>query len=160
MTLKEYFIQFMQYIMATIEPGMWLQQDCINSWGIRFEHDGIVVDVGESGIAVMHFAWSKDDSLPVIRKTKLQEFMAMGKNTKIVTSESAFHPDIVVSRAYSQQGRADYHLLGRNCQHFGSWCYRGSEFSRSVFNMSAVGAGLGVAISVVCIAGMVVTWRA
>ena len=144
--------------MGTMAPGMWLQLQCVNRWGISFKHDGIVVDVSDSSdaaiIEVLHFAWQAAEEKRVICSTTLEGFLACGTNARIISAQSSFTPAVVVARARSQLGRADYNLFGRNCQHFAYWCYNGSAFSREVFRISAFGAGVGLAIAFVSIIGM------
>jgi hypothetical protein len=129
----------------------------MNRLGLWFEHDGIVVDV-KSGdptpddVHVIHFAWSAKKR--VIIETTLKAFMAMGKNSRVVNDESTLKPSIIVERARSQLDRADYHLLGRNCQHFARWCVKGSAFSSQVFNFCAFGAAFGLVVVLASAMGM------
>ena len=145
--------------MGAIEPSMWLRVDCVNSFGIAFEHDGIVVGVSDPAdstkIEVVHFAWSEPAERRVIVSTTLQAFLAMGDGARVVVAEQpSFSSEGVVVRARSQLGRADYNIFGRNCQHFAHWCYHGSAFSRQVFNFSAFGAAFGMVVVLAGIMGM------
>jgi hypothetical protein len=143
--------------MASIEPGMLLQVDCVNSFGITFQHDGIVTGVEESDnadkIMVIHYAWLESAEKRVISKTSLSDFLKLGRNPRVSTAMSEFKPQQIVKRANSQLGRADY-LLGRNCQHFAHWCYHGTAFSREVFRYSVFGTAFGLVIAAVGIIGM------
>ncbi len=144
--------------MGAIEPSMWLRVDCVNSFGIAFEHDGIVVGVSDPAdstkIEVVHFAWSEPAERRVIVITTLQSFLAMGANARVVAELPSFSPEKVVARARSQLGRADYHLFGRNCQHFAHWCYLGSAFSRQIFKLCAFGTAFGLVVVVAGTMGM------
>ena len=145
--------------MALMAPGQWIQVDCKNSFGVCFEHDGIVVDVVPGAISsreveVVHFAWHEHAQKRVVVKTTLEAFMEMGVSTRIIPVALGDAPEVIVKRALSQQGRADYHLFGRNCQHFGHWCVFGSAYSRQVFKFCAFGASFGLVVSLACIVGM------
>eukprot|EP00798_Chlamydomonas_sp_ICE-L_P002120 gene2120-biopygen12164 len=140
--------------MASIEAGMWLHIDCVNPIGIKFEHDGIVSAPPEgyssaADIKVIHYAGSEPHGKRLISETTLAEFLAVGSSARVVNARCRFSPLEVVKRARSQLGRADYNVLGRNCQHFGSWCYEGAAFSREVFKYGVVGTSFGLVVSIV-----------
>ena len=145
--------------MSDVYPGSWIKVDCKNLLGLGFEHDGIVVDVKANpttpeDVKVVHFAWNERDDRRVIVETTLDVFMAMGTNTRIVDVEFTVNPSLVVNRARSQLGRADYNLLGRNCQHFAHWCCHGNAFSREVFKYSAFGAAFDLVVAFAGFFGM------
>eukprot|EP00798_Chlamydomonas_sp_ICE-L_P017370 gene17370-biopygen26313 len=140
--------------MASIEAGMWLHMDCVNPIGLKFEHDGIVSAVPEgyssaADIKVIHYAGSEPHGKRLISETTLAEFLAVGSSARVVNARCRFSPLEVVKRARSQLGRADYNVLGRNCQHFGSWCYEGAAFSREVFKYGVIGTSFGLVVSIV-----------
>eukprot|EP00798_Chlamydomonas_sp_ICE-L_P001077 gene1077-biopygen2439 len=140
--------------MASIEAGMWLQMDCVNPIGLKFEHDGIVSAVSEgyssaADIKVIHYAWSEPHGKRLISETTLAEFLAVGSSARVVNARCRFSPLGVVKRARSQLGRADYNVLERNCQHFGSWCYEGAAFYREVFKYGVIGTSFGLVVSIV-----------
>eukprot|EP00798_Chlamydomonas_sp_ICE-L_P008921 gene8921-biopygen2822 len=140
--------------MASIEAGMWLHVDCVNPIGIKFEHDGIVSAPPEgyssaADIKVIHYAGSEPHGKRSISETTLAEFLVVGSSARVVNARCRFSPLEVVKRARSQLGRADYNVLGRNCQHFGSWCYEGAAFSREVFKYGVIGTSFGLVVSIV-----------
>eukprot|EP00798_Chlamydomonas_sp_ICE-L_P032667 gene32667-biopygen12037 len=140
--------------MASIEAGMWLHVDCVNPIGIKFEHDGIVSAPPEwyssaADIKVIHYAGSEPHGKRLISETTLAEFLVVGSSARVVNARCRFSPLEVVKRARSQLGRADYNVLGRNCQHFGSWCYEGAAFSREVFKYGVIGTSFGLVVSIV-----------
>eukprot|EP00798_Chlamydomonas_sp_ICE-L_P032850 gene32850-biopygen3912 len=140
--------------MASIEAGMWLHIDCVNPIGIKFEHDGIVSAPPEgyssaADIKVIHYAGSEPHGKRLISETTLAEFLVVGSSARVVNARCRFSPLEVVKRARSQLGRADYNVLGRNCQHFGSWCYEGAAFSREVFKYGVIGTSFGLVVSIV-----------
>ena len=139
--------------MGTVEPSMWVRVVCTNALGMAYEHDGIVVAVSDpmdaTRISVAHFARPEAAGRLEIMETTLAAFLAMGADARVVTHPSDFTAEEVVGRARSQLGRADYNLLGRNCQHFAHWCYHGSpSFSRQVsaFGLNTIMLGLGIVI--------------
>eukprot|EP00798_Chlamydomonas_sp_ICE-L_P008669 gene8669-biopygen15572 len=139
-------------IMASIEAGMWLHIDCVNPIGIKFEHDGIVSAPPEryssaADIKVIHYAGSETHGKRLISETTLAEFLVVGSSARVVNARCRFSPLEVVKRARSQLGRADYNVLGMNCQHFGSWCYEGAAFSREVFKYGVVGTSFGLVVN-------------
>eukprot|EP00798_Chlamydomonas_sp_ICE-L_P032861 gene32861-biopygen8666 len=140
--------------MASIEAGMWMHVDCVNPIGIKFEHDGIVSAPPEwyssaADIKVIHYAGSEPHGKRLISETTLAEFLVVGSSARVVNARCRFSPLEVVKRARSQLGRADYNVLGRNCQHFGSWCYEGAAFSREVFKYGVIGTSFGLVVSIV-----------
>eukprot|EP00798_Chlamydomonas_sp_ICE-L_P008962 gene8962-biopygen2866 len=140
--------------MASIEAGMWLHMDCVNPIGIKFEHDGIVSAPPEgyssaADIKVIHYAGSEPHGKRLISETTLAEFLVVGSSARVVNARCRFSPLEVVKRARSQLGRADYNVLGRNCQHFGSCCYEGAAFSREVFKYGVIGTSFGLVVSIV-----------
>eukprot|EP00798_Chlamydomonas_sp_ICE-L_P010535 gene10535-biopygen4950 len=149
--------------MASIKDGMWLQMDCVTPIGLNFEHDGIVSAVPEriqryssaADIKVIHYAWSEPHGKRLISETTLAEFLAVGSSARVVNARYRFSPEEVVRRARSHLGRADYHLFGMNCQHFGSWCYEGSAFSREVFKYGVIGTSFGLVVSIAGIIAIV-----
>eukprot|EP00798_Chlamydomonas_sp_ICE-L_P015062 gene15062-biopygen24111 len=154
MDMSEGYDSIFRRNMASIEAGMWLHIDCVNPIGIKFEHDGIVSAPPEgyssaADIKVIHYAGSEPHGKRLISETTLAEFLVVGSSARVVNARCRFSPLEVVKRARSQLGRADYNVLGRNCQHFGSWCYEGAAFSREVFKYGVIGTSFGLVVSIV-----------
>jgi hypothetical protein len=146
--------------MATIEAGMWLQIKCINRvWGITFDHDGIVVNVEDQSnpakITVVHCSGGGRTSADrVISRITLEDFLKLGSNARIVAEPPSFTPLKVAARANSMIGRSHYTVLGKNCQHFGHWCYHGTALSRHMFQAGVFCAACAFTLALVGIVAM------
>jgi Lecithin retinol acyltransferase len=145
--------------MSDIQPGLWIKVDCKNSFGLGFEHDGIVVAVQPNAmtpkdVQVIHFAWNQKADTRLITETTMDVFLDMGNNARVVGTEYAFPHSTIVERARSQIGRPNYNLLGQNCQHFARWCCQGSAFSKELFKYSVIGATFGLVVALAGILGI------
>ncbi len=145
--------------MSEVEPGQWVRVDCRNAMGLAFEHDGIVADVPQNAssaedITVIHFAWTESVAKRTIVEVSLATFMRQGDHARIVSDVPSFDADRIAAHARSQLGRADHHLMGRNCQHFAHWCRHGSAFSQEVRRYSVLGASFGIAVLLAGLLGM------
>lgn len=143
--------------MSRLRPGTWVKVK-ISSLGSSSSkgsksigaftcwHHGIVSQVTvEGNVTVVHFclpdpeqAQQNSPAVRQIRETSLEWFLANGTDAQVVDAEPAFVYDDVVHRARQYLGAGDYSLPTRNCEHFASWCYEGSAFSRQ---MHAFGSG-------------------
>lgn len=138
--------------MAGLQPGHWIKVKVHQASSGPGWHHGIVSRVETLGVKVIHFclpegarANDPEQQHRVISETSLAWFLEGGSDAQIVDEEPEFELAEVVRRARKYVGRAGYSLPTRNCEHFASWCYKGSAFSQQVF---AFGAGAGV-VSVV-----------
>ena len=52
--------------------------------------------------------------------------------------EAVFDSDVVVSRAQSKLGKAQYNILTNNCEHFASWCKTGVGECKQVESVKSV----------------------
>lgn len=96
-----------------------------------FTHHGI--DCGD-GTVIHHTGGLLQKFDAVIARTSLDTF-ASGKQI-FVQGYSSSHasPDIVVQRAESRLGKANYDLFKNNCEHFATWCKTGKKRSEQVEN--------------------------
>ena len=141
--------------MAELRPGAWIKvfipgpsagskAGSSASSLISFWHHGIVSDVSGTGVKVIHFCrpeGSKAGTPREVCETSLDCFLNGGRDEQLVDAEPAFTDEEVVKRARKYIGAKRYRLPTRNCEHFASWCFKGSAFSKQVF---AFGAGAGV----------------
>ena len=88
-----------------------------------------------------------DPARASVRYVWLADF-ARGRTVKVREHrDRKYAPDEVVRRAQSQLGKADYQLLGRNCEHFAAWCVTGqSERDEVELRWSMVAAALCVVV--------------
>lgn len=136
--------------MAQLRPGAWVKirisQPNSSSSGAWLPcwHHGIVTEVSGPCAKIIHFSLPEkatDAKVRVVRETSLEWFLAGGTDAEVVDAEPNYTYEEVVDRALSYVGSTGYRLPTRNCEHFASWCYLGSAFSRQVF---AFGVGCGV----------------
>ncbi len=88
-------------------------------------HHGIYIGNGQV------VAFSKTDKAlkKMVKQVSLEEFSG-GQPYSVVHYEDAAPPEVVVERALSQVGTADYHLIENNCEHFARWCKTGKKHSQ------------------------------
>jgi len=133
-----------------LEPGTWIRIDQTHPLGISYAHDAIVSRVCNSnsvrGVKVVHFRKEEGKVL----ETGLDVFLQGGSNPRIVTEPPSVFPDhVIVKKAQSQIGRADYTTLGKNCKHFCRWCCTGVPSSHDVnaYGNILIGIGIGAFFS-------------
>jgi hypothetical protein len=109
---------------------------------LGYTHHGIAISPYQA------IAFDGDPSRASVRYVWLTDF-ARGRDVKVrVHDDRKFTPDEVVRRAQSQLGKADYHLLGRNCEHLAAWCVTGeSESDQVELRWSMVAAAICVAVA-------------
>ena len=117
---------------------------------VGYPHHGI--DVGDG--RVIHYGGEPDGSEAhaSIRYATLQEF-ALGGEVRVRKCDQSFGPYETVERAESKLGERDYHLFGRNGEHFASWCVTGPNTSGQINGAAAVG-GLGTTAAAAAAAGV------
>ena len=105
--------------------------------GVPFQHHAI--DLGD-GTAV-HFTDGQGGAAGPggmtsgfeIQRTTLKSVLRGGRDTMHrVQHQQSLPACVVVSRALSQVGRRDYHLVFDNCEHFACWCVAGRDESRQI----------------------------
>jgi hypothetical protein len=82
-----------------------------------------------------------------VQETPLSWFLAGGTDEQVVDAEPAYAYEEVVRRARRYVGAAGYMLPTRNCEHFASWCFKGSSLSKQV-----QGFGIGAGVMSACFA--------
>ena len=124
--------------------------DHVHVGRVGYTHHGI--DVGDG--RVIHYSGEPGKSKvhATIRYATLEEF-ADGGEVKVRKYGKRFSPDETVERAESKLGERDYHLLGRNCEHFATWCVTGRHTSEQVNGAVAVG-GVGTTTAAAAAAGV------
>ena len=105
--------------------------------GMPFQHHAI--DVGDG--SAIHFSSSEsgiagpggDARNFVILQTEMDVVTRCGRDRRhIVDHAGIYERDEIIERARQQLGLRGYDLLWNNCEHFATWCCRGSEESRQV----------------------------
>jgi Lecithin retinol acyltransferase len=94
---------------------------------VGFIHHGIYCGDG----IVIHYE-GKQQSCKISR-ILLNEF-SQGRSISIVEYSDCHEPDVVVERAESRLGEANYNLIFNNCEHFAWWCKTGQEISEQIRN--------------------------
>ena len=79
-----------------------------------YTHHGVYLGLG----LVIHYDFKQ------ICIVTVEEF-AKGQKIYSVNSPISYSPEIVMARAVSRLGEADYHLITNNCEHFARWCRNG-----------------------------------
>lgn len=104
--------------------------------GVTYSHHGIYCGDG----SVVHYEsslWMKlagtwrEAVIPRIAKVSLETF-GLGAVPRVRYYPTSDDPEVVVERAISRVGEADYHLLDNNCEHFAVWCKTGQPGSTQV----------------------------
>ena len=96
---------------------------------VLYEHHGIAVSPWQ----VIHYGAKSGQSMAqaTICLATLEEF-ALGLPVRVRPHPEGFLPERTVRRAESRLGTGDYDLVGRNCEHFASWCVTGEATSEQV----------------------------
>jgi hypothetical protein len=105
----------------------------------RWPHDHHGIYVGE-GLVVHYTGPRKRDG--TVRVDTLEVF-ARGHSIKVIRYPRAFPGQVVVDRAYSRLGEAEYNLIFENCEHFACWCKTGKSKSQQVRTAAASAGGVG-----------------
>jgi hypothetical protein len=111
----------MENALVHLEPSILLAGDHVRVWrGLYWHHaihigDGWLIEFG-SGVQGGVVAW-----------VHLNQF-SRGAAVDIVARGG----QLAVQRAKSQLGKAGFHLLFRNCEHFANWCVKGRWESSQV----------------------------
>ena len=131
-----------------LQPGTWIRIDYTHQpTGITYDHDAIVTHTSSdlAEFSIIHFA-KVNDKLQ-ITESDLPSFLKDGKNPRIVQEPvHCYSDDVIVQRARSQLGTANYHVLGKNCQHFARWCCTGKAFSHEIYDYGVLLSGVGICI--------------
>lgn len=145
--------------MATLYPGAWIQarvQGDVKRGLLPCQHHGIVSRVDDGSIRVIHFTRPEDDPTAPreVRETSLEFFLSGCVDPRVSDAEPAFAFDVVAQRARKYVGASQYSLPTRNCEHFASWCFLGSAFSRQVFAFGLGASVVAVIVGVIGVAAM------
>lgn len=96
-------------------------------WNIDrvYQHHGI--DCGDG--TVIHYRKPSE----IIERTSFATFSrGSAVSVKQYIKNFCYLPDVVVSRAESRLGEADYSLFANNCEHFATWCKTGISDSKQI----------------------------
>jgi hypothetical protein len=111
------------------------KSDHIKVWRGSYWHHGI--DVGDGH--VIHFTGGLGHKKnAVIKKTIIKTFQR-GRECLTVRYAQSLVPDVVIERAYSLLGQANYSLFFNNCEHFACYCKTGRKESEQVKDAAATG---------------------
>lgn len=117
-----------------------------------FTHHGI--DCGD-GTVIHHTGRLLRKLDAVISRTSLDKF-ASGKQIFVQKYSSCDAPDIVIRRAESRLGKAEYNLFENNCEHFATWCKTGKKRSEQVENpIGVISYNTSVAVDTTVVIGNV-----
>lgn len=94
--------------------------------GRHYTHHGI--DGGDG--SVIHFVGPRG-SVRRVARTPMEVFAA-GAPVLVRAYEPHLDADETIRRAESRLGRAGYHLVRNNCEHFAAWCRTGRARSLQV----------------------------
>ncbi len=101
----------------------------------RYTHHGI--DCGDG--TVIHYAGGPG-TVRRVERTSIDAF-AEGSEVFVRTYRRRLPVGEVVANAESRLGADGYHLVWNNCEHFATWCSRGSAASKQVRGWVAAGPG-------------------
>ena len=103
---------------------LYVYRDFWNSEGV-YQHHGI--DCGDG--TVIHYRKPSE----IIERTSFTTF-SRGNSVAVKNYVKGFCylPHVVVSRAESRLGEAEYSLLFNNCEHFATWCKTGISDSKQI----------------------------
>ena len=92
---------------------------------------------------------------PIVKVQSYSEVVKGSTNVEVCNrydgEHRPFSPSEIVNRAWSQVGRACYHLLRQNCEHFANWCRYGISKSHQGETFVTVAAlGVGVVAAFFC----------
>lgn len=104
--------------------------------GVAYSHHGIYCGDGtvvhyESSLWMKFAGTLREKVVPRIARVSLETF-GLGCTPRVRSYSSADMPEVVMERALSRVGEADYHLLDNNCEHFAVWCKTGQRCSTQV----------------------------
>ena len=124
-----------------------------------YHHDGIYLGIGQ----VIHLTSIPGEGTAGARvRIDPLEVFASGRPVTARPYAGNHDPDAIITRALSQFGEGNYHLLFNNCQHFARWCATGDRVSEQVDAAAATAvttvtpvAAASVGISLVGSAGLV-----
>ena len=104
--------------------------------GSTYSHHGISCGDG----TVIHYEsslWMKlagshsQHEVPTVKRVPLAEF-SLGSRVWVRPYRTSDDPELVVTRAMSRLGEADYSLFENNCEHFAVWCKTGRSHSSQI----------------------------
>lgn len=146
-----------------LRHGDWVST-LVDRRPLTYEHHGIISYVPDTNptadtVKVIHYWTEGSDSKLKIVETPLAAMLAGGSSLKVSAAEPAFDRSVVVERAKKYLGKGDNNLPVRNCEHFASYCFEGSAFSRQIYDYSIAGAVMGVVIAGISFGGILASRR-
>ncbi|MDR2198202.1 MAG: lecithin retinol acyltransferase family protein [Deltaproteobacteria bacterium] len=95
-----------------------------------YDHHGIYAG---KNMVIHYTELTEGDNKGIVGITSLEEFLDGSRTlNKVIHENPKFEPDIVIKRAKSRIGEADYNLIFNNCEHFCNWCIEDKAYSTQV----------------------------
>lgn len=105
---------------------------CVIEYGGNFDNN--------PGSGLASILWSSSEAKGVVleREEEIEDF-GEARLFRFIYNDpkDCLEPDEVIERARSRIGEKEYHLIGKNCEHFATWCKTGKAFSRQANAASA-----------------------